>query len=398
MNVQDHFSHRHSNTVFIAPSNNAGSPSLKVLRGSILKGFKGSKDEREYHPHLTIGQTLANAPPMLEYLLNKARLLLPFEWQVGELVVLIRERMPEKSKMESRMKIWGSVNLSLDTAMSVDDSPGFRYPQEMKDKDLDEQEECHALSNSAAHLSGTHRPTQHLRGHSGSKTSSARPELTYCFCPENSIWKPVDSSLPPPDPEHIPSHLRISSYNVLHDPSLTLSTEDRYPILLRSILSDSALSDILILQEVSDDFLPYLLSNNMICSHYSFATHTPINPLPSLRNIVVLTRWNLTWEYLSFEQRHKGAVVLQLSNIGISKGEGWKSLVVVGVHLSSGLSDSGVAARQSQIQSLMSYLGKKYPTNPWIVAGDFNIATSRAAMEEAVEMKSISTESARTSE
>jgi len=398
MNVQDHFSHRHSNTVFVAPSNNAGGESLKALRGSILEGFKGSEDEREYHPHLTIGQTPANAPSMLEYLLNKARLLLPFEWQVDELVVLVRERMPEKSKMESRMKIWGSINLSLDTAMSVDDSLSFRYPQKMKDKDLDEQEECHALSNYAAHLSGTHRSTQHLRDYSGSKTSSATPGLTYCFCPKNSIWKPVDSSLPLPDSEHIPSSLRISSYNVLHDPSLTLSTADRYPILLQSILSDSALSDVLILQEVSDDFLSYLLSNNTICSYYSFATHTPINPLPSLRNIAVLSRWNFTWEYLSFEHRHKGAVVLQLSNIRISKGESFKPLVVIGVHLSSGLSDSGVAARQSQIQSLMSYLTKKYPTDPWIVAGDFNIATSRAAMEEAVEMKLISAESARTSE
>jgi len=378
LDTSDHFTHRHSNTVFVALSQGSGK-CLRTVRSGILDGFKGSEDGLEYHPHLTIGQAPAKAPPMLEYLLDKSRLILPIEWQVEELVVLVRERIPGKSHTESRMEIWGCIDMSQNTLNT-------REPLRVDDQELDMQENSSIWAKPKG---------QDLHSHEARKTSLARLRTAYYFSPEIATWKPVNPSpLQMPRPEPIPTKLRLSSYNVLHDPALTLSTDERYPLLLHTILSEPAKSDILILQEVSDGFLSYILNNDTICSNYSFATHAPVNPLPSLRNIVVLSRWNFSWEHISFEQRHKGAAILQLSDVGISNGEGWKPLIVAGVHLSSGLSDNGVAARKSQLQALTRHLSRNYSANPWVMAGDFNIATSNAAIEEAVEMKALSVEAA----
>jgi endonuclease/exonuclease/phosphatase family metal-dependent hydrolase/2'-5' RNA ligase len=385
MDISDYFSHRHSNTVFIAPSQD-GVESLKALRNSILSVLKSGKNEQEYHPHLTIGQTPANAPPMLEYLLDKARLLLPIAWQVEQLVVLVRDKMPRNGNSKSCMRVWDSIDLYQDTMQSTNK------------KGLCEQQRSHPASKEVGLPTTIHQPAQALRSYGAQRTSSATPRNTYYFSTKNAIWRPVDPSIPLPTPEQIPSSFRVSSYNVLHDPSITISTDERYPVLLKSILDDCALSDVLILQEVTDDLLSYLLSNNTISSHYPFATHAPINPLPSLRNIVVLCRWNFSWEYLSVGHRHKGAAIVQFSNVGMSEGGSWEPLILVGVHLSSGLSNTGVAARKSQIQALLGHLSEWYPSNPWIIAGDFNITTSPAAIEDAVAMKVISAETANISD
>jgi 2'-5' RNA ligase len=120
LDTLDYFSHRQGNTIFIAPNDEGGGRSLKSLRGAILEAFKNGDEIQEYRPHLTIGQSPANASPFWEYLLGKASLLLPLELRVEELIVLVRERTPEQGHASTLMKIWGTVGLSGDTAITAE--------------------------------------------------------------------------------------------------------------------------------------------------------------------------------------------------------------------------------------------------------------------------------------
>lgn len=353
LETSDHFSHRHSNTIFIAPGGEGGE-SLKGLRRAILNEFKHGEEEHEFHPHLTIGQTLAKAPPLRELLLNKARLLLPIEWRVEELVVLVRERTSGAKSTASKMKNWGTVTLSRDITLSAGRSLAIIEEPKMEERGL-------------------------------------KPEITYHFSSAAS-WKPAHSPTLFGHNSQMPKTLTISTYNILHDENIYPLACERFRLLLCSILSEPALADILILQEVSDEFLSHLLSYPNIQLQYPYSTHAAIGPLPSSRNTIVLSRWNFAWEWLPFDQRHKGAVILQFSAIKIYEDGASQPLVVAAVHLTSGLSDSAVAAKKSQLWTLLKYLGVEYKENPWIIAGDFNITTSRFTIEEAITSGSIAVE------
>ncbi len=76
--------------------------------------------------------------------------------------------------------------------------------------------------------------------------------------------------------------------------------------------------------------------------------------------------------------------------------DGWKPLMVAGIHLWSGLSESGVAARKSQLQALLIHFSKKYTINSWIIEVDFNITTDWATIEDAEERRAILAERAET--
>jgi hypothetical protein len=122
LDISDYFSHRHSNTIFIAPSDEGGDQSLKHLRSAVLEIFKHGKNNQDYRSHLTIGQSPASAPTSRDYLLDKARLLLPIEWRLKELVILVRERNTGQNNGSSQMKTWGTINLSGITAFGVGSS------------------------------------------------------------------------------------------------------------------------------------------------------------------------------------------------------------------------------------------------------------------------------------
>jgi 2'-5' RNA ligase len=394
----DHFSHGHGDTIFIAPSDGGGSQNLKHLRTSILEDFK--QNDETYHPHLTIGQSQTQDISSREYLLAKASLLLPIEWQVEELVVLVRERTQYAS---SQMKIWGIIGLSEDNSIKAGRSLDFREKLRAEEEWSDE-EERRVFSGRSTDM---YPPLQGLQINTdntgGSKTSTAQPGITYQFYTAAAIWEPVRrvrGSVSLPVEEQMPGALAISSYNVLVD-SIFPPVRDRYDLLLRTILSQSALADILVLQEVSDDFLSYLLGHGAIRSCYPCTTHGPPNqtgiaPLVSLRNIVVLSRWNFSWEWIPFERRHKGAVVLKFDSIGKCKESVFLPLIVAGVHLTCGLTDSAVAAKKSQLQALVSHLSRDYPENPWVIAGDFNLTTSAFTIHAALKKKSISPQTAST--
>lgn len=192
------------------------------------------------------------------------------------------------------------------------------------------------------------------------------------------------------------SYLTVASYNVLadfdHPPS-----KARYPLIIQNILQKSILADILVLQEVTDDFLSFICHNDDFRKHYRFASHGPpdqydIEPLPSHLNTVVFSRFPFSWYWLPFNRRHKGSVLVKFTAIGKQSGDTFHPTVLATVHLTCGLTEGSVSAKKQELQTMISHLSEKYPRNPWILAGDFNITTSAYTIEAAFKKKAISTQ------
>lgn len=389
----NYFSQRQGKTIHLAPGQHehdgeekGGRQSFQFLRDSVLKALGQQSHQRHqdsvrpYNPHLTVGQTKSHDADARDYLLNKAGLLLPVEWEAKELVILVREHSSGGDYAASKMRVFATMDLS-GNAITVN---GKKY-------DSLRDEECSALADLQI-------ATPSDKGQGPGHFDGIESRTTYGFDAEEDIWKPVvKHTTDPYADELMPNTLAISSYNVLVHPSH--SGEDRYPILVRNVLSEAALADILVLQEVSDDFLSYLLDDDEIRETYPFATHGPpqqegLGPLPSLLNIIVLSRHNFSWRWVPFEARHKGTVVLEMDSIGkYDDSDNFIPLVLTGVHLSSGLTDNTIAAKKSQIQSLLGFLSKDYPGNPYIIAGDFNITTSMYAIDKALKQQKIRSQS-----
>ncbi|KAL4895100.1 hypothetical protein BDV59DRAFT_200352 [Aspergillus ambiguus] len=368
----DFFAHRRSNTIYLTDSGSLGSHSLGQLRRDLLDAF----DHQSHEPgplHLTIGQCEADDISQRQFLVEKAALLPTIEWEVGDLVILIRDRSQELPTASCRMEIWGRIPLSPEGAIIP--GPG----QNVKD---------HAdLSSTGASSARSHTEPGVAFQYKEAETDD-----------DDGKWIEAPSPSPSAKGMELESPLRVSSYNVLIDSHHPPPTE-RYPILLQNLLSTAAEADILVLQEMSDEFLSFLLKDPEIRERYPFTTHGPpdqpdISPLTSLRNIVVLSRWLFSWEWLPFDKRHKGAVVLQLHDVGTFHESKFLPLVVAGVHLTCGLSDTSILAKRSQLQSIITHLSSKYTDNPWVVAGDFNITTSSHTIDMAVKRKSISPQAA----
>ncbi|OJD14162.1 hypothetical protein AJ78_05468 [Emergomyces pasteurianus Ep9510] len=380
LNKPGHFSHRHGNTVYLAPDDVEVFLNLNDFRNAILEGFKQPANElpRGYQPHLTIGQSKATDTNARDYLLSKAELLPPVVWEVGQLAIMVRE----KSANSNKMKLWGTIDL--DEAAKF--SQIAAVPQDTE-QDQEGEKTSPTSANSEISLRDLHLHVE--RGGSDAET-----RVTYKFSQGLGIWAPAEKHSAPEDEEQIPGAFKISSYNVLVD-SVHPPARDRYPTLLQTLISKNSLADVLVLQEVSDDFLTYILGHEPIQTMYPFATHGPpgqkgIGPLPSLRNVVALSRSNFTWSWLPFGTNHKGAAILSLTGIGKMEESDFVPTIIAGVHLSSGLFDYAIAARKEQLQKLSDFLSTNYPNSPKVIAGDFNMTTSTITHEEAAENKLIS--------
>lgn len=375
----DFFQHRRNSTIYLTDSGSAGSQALTQLRRNTLDAFN-CHSHQPGPLHLTVGQSEGDELPQREFLVEKAALLPAIEWEIGELVILIRDQSQEQTTGSSRMEVWGRIPFSPDC--TVIPGPGHA----LTDRD--------ALSSTG--VSSTAPPP--------SERSHPEPGVTFQFKEaetdgEDGRWiaVPAPHSGTSEDTQG-ESSLSVSSYNVLIDYPHPPPTE-RYPILLQNLLSSAATADILVLQEMSDGFLSFLLKDPEIRARYKFTTHGPpdqadISPLSSMRNLVALSRYPFRWEWLPFEKRHKGAVILQFDNLGTSNGSKFSPLVVTGLHLTCGLSDSSILTQRAQLRYIINYLSNKYADNPWIVAGDLNITTSSYAIDVGVKRKFISPQGA----
>ncbi|CEN62964.1 hypothetical protein ASPCAL09592 [Aspergillus calidoustus] len=359
----DCFAHKRHSTIYRAESGSGNSGSgfqqLVELRKDIFDAFEHTPSQ-ESTLHLTIGQSEPDDEASKHFLLGKAGRLPVVEWDVSELVVLVRERAPGGDVSSSRMDVWGRIGMAGECAITRGVSVG-----------VDE-----------AAVTATSPPIP---------ASKAEKKATFQFSDTDGKW--IGITEPATESKPIDSPLTIASYNVLIDTPYPPPTE-RYPTLRDNLLSANANSDILILQEVSDEFLSFLLADPQIRTLYPFTTHGPpnqddISPLASLRNIVALSKYRFTWDWLPFEKRHKGAVALQFDT-----GPESKPLVVAGVHLTCGLSDGSILAKQSQLQNVLQHLGTKHADSDWILAGDFNITTSSYTIDAAVKRQTISTQAA----
>lgn len=191
--------------------------------------------------------------------------------------------------------------------------------------------------------------------------------------------------------------LAVSTYNVLAEFTFPPS-QARYPLLVRNILSDSARADVLVLEEVTDDFLVFLLQEPDIRDLFTFCSWGPpdqegVQPLPSHNNIVVFSKHAFSWEHVPFHREHKGAILLQFQALGQWDDADFKPLILAAVHLTHGLKDGSVAAKKTEIETILRYLDDTYPDHPTILTGDFNITTSSYTISQALEKKAVSSQS-----
>lgn len=361
------FRNRKTDTIFLRESQDLTTSCLVSLRSLALQAL--GQNPSACNLHLTIGQPEDKTMSSRDFLLAKAELLPRLDFQIGALAILIRERIagPESP---CRMRLWGTI--------SVADSMDAWRP-------TTPEYWIHRIAPSISAVP----PEEDDNGHGNVKiTPLAREGLTYCYDSQSDKWavcNDVDQN------EEDAITVTVASYNVLIGSEYP-PARDRDTLLVRTVLSDSAMADILVLQEVSDDFLSYMLNDAEIQRRYPYTSHAPpnqpdIGPLPSLRNLVVLSRWAFHWKYLPFHRRHKGAI---LATFGLKpETSGEQNLVVAGVHLTAGLTDGSVAAKGAELQRMTRYLEENYNTESWIVAGDFNITTSMYTIDTALKDKSI---------
>ena len=356
------FSHRNSCTVFITAS--GGSPALSFLhelRNVTTQPF--GQYEKDFTPHLSIGQSQGSDETLREYLLSKAALLPVVEWAVEELVVLIRDHSNEGQNHTSAMRVWGTID--------INGSAVSQIPRPV----------------AACRMAGLEDPNpSHDHSYQSHSSQQVKRGVTYQFDQTNGLWVPYAR---PSGIKHshddMRSTLSVSSYNVLVG-AVYPPEPERYGVLLHNILSDAALADVLVLQEVSDPFLSYLLGDHDIQRRYPYTSHAApnqanIGPLESMRNLVVLSGQAFSWDWLPLQRRHKGALIVSMENAVTDDGSTFLPVILAAVHLTCGLSDSAVAAKRSQLRSTISHLERNYARNSWLVAGDFNLATSGMTLD-----------------
>lgn len=361
----DSFAQKHENSIHLRPAEGDRSQDLVTLVQRLNQAL-GRTEGKPFQPHLTVAQSTSSNTDAHEFLLDKARLLTPLEWEYSELAILVREEYKDGQKAARVMRLWGTLDIASGRVNRETGHLGF-YDSELTQDDQ-------------------------------SQESLARPQTGFGFSEQTAVWGPLPSddnswTKQPLDPL---SRLIVASYNVLAEfdwpPAST-----RYPHLVRNICSTRAEADILVLQEVTDAFLEHLLSDATVCKLYPFATHgrprdSSVGPLPNLLNIVVLSKFPMQWEYVEHSRKHKGSAIVNFPTLRMSQGNGEepRSLVLAACHLSQGLTDGAAAAKKQEVQGLMKRLQNVYPEQPWLLAGDFNITTSSFTVSMAKKKEALS--------
>ncbi|PHH86647.1 hypothetical protein CDD83_9933 [Cordyceps sp. RAO-2017] len=210
------FSHKSHSTIFLRPA--AAAP-LARLRSAICRALAWPVDDAAYQPHMTVGQSDEAHRDAHMFFLEKARLLMPLSWDVTSLAILVREPSPGPDGGPRRMSVWAQLDLDSRQLITGRDA---------------EAAFCPIADN-----------------------LSQQPRVTYHF---NGAWGPVPSLPPHNDSDMASQRLILASYNVLAEFKWPPDSS-RYPALVANILSTKAAADVIVLQEVTDHFLSFLLEN-----------------------------------------------------------------------------------------------------------------------------------------
>ncbi|KAK3988557.1 2'-5' RNA ligase superfamily-domain-containing protein [Cladorrhinum sp. PSN332] len=358
LDIPSVFEHKHSNTIYLTSSSAEQQEKVKELRRNVLKAL-GAQDGggQQFKMHLTAAQSDDSASAAHKYLVEKVGNIPRFSWPVEELCILKRERNQDSG--ENVMKLWGRINIPTGELTKLEETDTFYGNNEEG-----EGEEVVVDETAQAHY----------------------------YDEELDRWVPFRREDLPDDDDDDgddKKELKVASYNVLAEFEYP-PNKGRHPGLVKNILSKEAEADVVVLQEVTDGFLDALLKDEGIRETYPYCSHGPpgqddIEPLPSFLNIAVLSKLPFDWECLNFKRKHKGAVLAKFQQQGLRK-----EVVLAAVHLSHGLTDGAVASKKGDVRRVISYLNEEHPESAWIVAGDFNLPTSKQTIQAALEKGNIS--------
>ncbi|KKA27085.1 hypothetical protein TD95_001115 [Thielaviopsis punctulata] len=351
------FRQKNASVLYLSDKSTLHCESISQFRAWLISVIAAQQVNDRFTLHMTLAQSEHNQEYMRDVLLHKLSLLPLVNWIPRHLAVMTRD---ETTRC---MQVWKLIDLDL--AEIVFDIPSHLNQPRWGTEVADVQRNL---------------PCVRFQGHIGQWQSHNQTAS--------------DSGLM----TVVPRHLIVASYNVLAQFTWPPTTE-RYPLLIQAILSDQALADVLVLQEVTDDFLSVLLADAAIRERFPFSTHAPscqpeVLPLPNHLNVVVLSRLPFSWTLLPLPRRYKTAIVLSipLASHNADSDTAPKTVAVAACHLSQGLTDGAVAAKIGEIKKILGFLQEHHQNDPWIVAGDFNITTSSFTIQHALEKKSISAE------
>lgn len=339
------FVHDKHNTIYLKPK----SSQLSALANALRKAVGWPAENLT--PHLTVAQSEDVQSSSHKFMLEKARLITPLKWQAAQLAIMVRDQDQDADGLR-RMRIWKCIDLQTKSLVDLQSPQEEVIPTDKGD------------------------------------SSRAYQRTSYQYSSADGSWSPLKET--EIQPEETPlDRLIIASYNVLAEFHWPPDTS-RNPKLISNLLSTRAAADILVLQEVSDHFIPDLLSNVDICNRYPFSTHAPASsgagPLTSLLNVVILSKFPVKWEYLPLQKRHKGATIAIFPTVTFNG----QPLVVAGCHLTQGLVDGAITAKKIELLRLMRYLADKYSESARLMVGDFNLTTSSYTIDLAQRRQALS--------
>jgi 2'-5' RNA ligase/endonuclease/exonuclease/phosphatase family metal-dependent hydrolase len=365
----DAFTHKQYSTIHLRPGRSSDSEGTLARLAKSVRDALGQSADEQFRPHMTIAQSYDPLSASHSFLMDKVRTVTGLSWDITELAILVRDRGQDAdSPTQGSMRVWGYISIDTRQVRQLP-VPTCLYPQPEE-----------ATTTAAQSV----------------------PQTAYHYSSSEGKWVPLGEPQAAGTQSATTSidRLIVASYNVLgefHWPP----NQERYPNLIEHIVSDRGGADILVLEEVTDHFLQYLLSDERVRSRYTYATHAPSNqtdigPLPNHLNIVVLSRFELQWHHLPFQRKHKGAAVVTFPSLqGPDAGQDGANelpLVLAACHLTHGLVEGAIVCKKNEITRLLGHLSTHYSSHPQIIAGDFNMPTSSYTMDMARKTRHISIE------
>ena len=171
-------------------------------------------------------------------------------------------------------------------------------------------------------------------------------------------WKSLENA----KPGCLPPKFSVATYNILNDPAFPPASRIDQ---VQRVIKDSN-SDIVCLQEVSDELLNLLLSSPTLSGTYIYGSRAPGFIYENERNILILSKYSFTWSKLEIGGKHKPALLVTFL------GADSKTLHLAAIHLTAGRTTSTIAQKTAELEALTTHIRAQEGEGDWIVLGDTN--------------------------